>query len=184
MKAVVSLLLTACAAGSAVSAEITSNGTGGGLWSDPATWHGRQVPGPRDDVAIRKYDVVSFDRIDETEPSCHRLQIDPKGVLQFKVNAGRVVCTLPDVVESFGTIKLDGTRSVKDHLELRLTGDRRRLILRKGAGLLLYGHAQSPPGKKNVSVYSVGAERQPAPWRWSRRTARRRSTGSGPRSAT
>jgi len=40
-----SLLFIASAIGGA--AEIATNGTGGGVWSDPATWRGKVVPGPR-----------------------------------------------------------------------------------------------------------------------------------------
>jgi hypothetical protein len=48
----------------AVGAEVATNGTGGGPWSDKATWKGGVVPGPEDEVTIRKGDVVLFDRDD------------------------------------------------------------------------------------------------------------------------
>jgi len=61
------------------AAEISTNGAGGGAWSDPATWRGKVVPGPADDVVIRKLDVVTFDRNDDGKVSCAKLQIAPPG---------------------------------------------------------------------------------------------------------
>ena len=44
---------------SAGQEKVTTNGLGGGDWSDPATWRGKKVPGAKDDVVIRKGDLVS-----------------------------------------------------------------------------------------------------------------------------
>jgi hypothetical protein len=52
-------------AGPATAGEIYSNGTGGGPWSDPATWRGKAVPGPNDEPVIARGDVVAFDRNDD-----------------------------------------------------------------------------------------------------------------------
>lgn len=43
------------------TATITSNGVGGGLWSNPATWAGGKVPTPTNPVVIASGDVVNFD---------------------------------------------------------------------------------------------------------------------------
>src|SRR5262249_3880464 len=51
--------------GSGRADEITSNGRGGGPWSDPTTWRGKKGPGPEDDVVIARQDVVLFDRNDD-----------------------------------------------------------------------------------------------------------------------
>src|ERR1700722_7903976 len=90
------------------AAEISTNGIGGGAWSDPATWSTKAVPGPKDDVIIRKFDAVVFDRNDDGKVSCARLQIDPKGVLMFKTGAGKQTFCVAEAIETYGTIKLDG----------------------------------------------------------------------------
>ncbi len=148
-------LLFACPVASA--AEISSNGTGGGTWSDPATWRGKAVPGSKDDVVIQKFDIVHFDKNDDGKISCNKLQIDPRGALMFKTGAGKQVCCVADAIESFGIIKLDGTKSATDFLELRLVGDtaeKRKIKLKKGAALLLYGKANLPDDKRNVALSS------------------------------
>ena len=139
------------------AAEISSNGVGGGAWSDPMTWRGKKVPGPVDDVVIQKYDTVAFDRNDDGKVSCRKLQIDPRGLFTFKTGAGKQLCAVGDAVESFGVIKLDGTRSANDSLELRLLGDtadKRKIKLGKGGGLLLYGKDNLPDGRRNVALTS------------------------------
>ncbi|MBM3993738.1 MAG: right-handed parallel beta-helix repeat-containing protein [Planctomycetes bacterium] len=146
------LICSVCSA-----AEISSNGLGGGVWSDPATWRGKKVPGPFDDVVIQKLDVVTFDRNDDGKVSCQKVQIDPKGMLTFKTGVGKLVCCVADSIESFGAIKLDGTKSGGDHLELRMIGDnaeKRKVKLKKGAALLLYGKANLPDDRRNVAVRS------------------------------
>jgi hypothetical protein len=60
------LLLTL--GGRAAAAEVVTNGTGGGLWTDKATWKGGTVPGREDEVTIRKGDAVVFDRDDGGPP--------------------------------------------------------------------------------------------------------------------
>jgi hypothetical protein len=134
------------------AAEISSNGLGGGPWNDPATWRGKAVPGPDDDVVITKGDVVLFSGNDdkvallETGPavvggsetwaacaalvtgtagkvSCQKLYIDPKAVLSFKSGGGKQTLSVAGPIEAFGTIKLDAHNTASDSLELRLVGD-------------------------------------------------------------
>ncbi|MBI2805815.1 MAG: right-handed parallel beta-helix repeat-containing protein [Planctomycetes bacterium] len=141
----------------AAAAEITTNGTGGGPWSAPATWQGNAVPGPGDTVVIRKFDAVTFDRNDDGKISCRKLHIDPRGGLLFKTGAGKIVLCVGDVIESFGAIKLDGTKSATDEIELRMVGDtaaKRKIKLAKGAALLLYGKANLPKDRRNVGLTS------------------------------
>jgi hypothetical protein len=159
-KSVLRFLITAISLGAssfASAAEISTNGIGGGPWSDPATWRGKAVPSPKDDVVIQKHDIVSFDRNDDGKVSCRKLQIDPKGVFVFKTGAGKQICCVADALESFGVIKLDGTKSAGDFLELRMVGDsadKRKIKLGKGANLLLYGNANLPDNKRNVALSS------------------------------
>jgi len=139
------------------AAEISTNGTGGGPWSDPATWHKNAVPGPGDDVIIQKFDIVAFDRNDDAKISCRKLQIDPKGAFIFKTGSGKSICCIADALESYGVIKLDGTKSTSDYFELRLVGDtldKRKVKLNKGAAFLLYGKTNLPDGKCNVALTS------------------------------
>jgi parallel beta-helix repeat protein len=78
-------------------------------------------------------------------------------VLQFKTGAGKIICCVTEGVESFGIIKLDGTRSAADVLELRMLGDtaeRRKIKLGKGAALLLYGRPNLPKDRRNVGLSS------------------------------
>src|SRR5581483_539013 len=96
-------------AGGVRAAEVTTNGTGGGPWSEAATWRGGAVPGAGDEVTIRKGDAVVFDRNDDGKTTCAKLFIDPQGVLRFKTGAGKVVLVVSGPVESFGLVKLDGT---------------------------------------------------------------------------
>jgi hypothetical protein len=58
------IILVVTSGNSAPAAEIATNGTGGGPWSDKATWKGGAVPGADDEVTIRKGDTVVFDRDD------------------------------------------------------------------------------------------------------------------------
>ncbi len=142
--------------GAAPAAEVTTNGTGGGPWTDPATWRGKAVPKPEDEVTIRKGDDVVFDRNDDGKTTCAKLFIDPQGALRFKTGVGKVVLVVAGPVESFGLVKLDGTTSADDFHELRLTGktpQERSAKFDKG-GLVLSGKAGLPGGKHNVRIVS------------------------------
>jgi hypothetical protein len=150
-------LFVLMAAASAHAGEISTNGIGGGPWSDPATWRGKVVPTAADDVFIQKLDIVTFDRNDDGKVSCRKLQIDPKGVLTFKTGAGKQICCVAEAIESFGVIKLDGTKSASAFVELRMVGtsaDKRKIKLNKGANLLLYGKANLPENRRNAALSS------------------------------
>jgi hypothetical protein len=134
------------------AAEVTSNGTGGGAWSDPTTWRGKTVPGPEDDAVVARGDLVVFDRNDDTlayvetaaslvggdniwadcaallvgsqgKTTCRQLLIDPKGMLTFKSGAGRLCFCCAGPVEAYGTFKLDARASASDRFEFRLVGE-------------------------------------------------------------
>ncbi len=51
-------LIFLVAASFTAAQTIYSNGTGGGLWSDPSTWQGGVVPTVNDDVFINGVDSV------------------------------------------------------------------------------------------------------------------------------
>jgi Right handed beta helix region len=161
--AVVSILLLAI--GSAPAAEITSNGKGGGAWSNPATWLGQNVPGADDDAVIQKGDIIDFDRDDDGKVTCRKLLIDPRGAFRFKTGQGKITCCLAGPVEARGLIQLDGTKSANDSLELRLVGSERNLRavqLLKGAALVVRGRADLPDGRRNVALTSpkVGHQKE------------------------
>jgi Right handed beta helix region len=137
------------------AAEISTNTTGGGAWSEAATWKGKKVPGPEDEVVIAKGDTVVFDRDDDGKVTCLKLFIDPQGALKFKTNAGRITCCVAGVVESYGLLKFDGTEAAADHHELRLVGktpDDRSFKMMKGATLQMAGRDKLALGRKNVAI--------------------------------
>jgi hypothetical protein len=109
-------------------------------------------------VVIRKGDVVVYDAGNKDgNVSCQKLFIDPKGSLTFKTGAGTQVLCLGDAVESYGPIKLDGTKSANDHLEIRFVGDthtKRVVKLLKGGALVAWGKADLPAGRRNVAFVS------------------------------
>src|SRR6185295_7730642 len=140
------------------AAEVTSNGTGGGNWSDPATWRTKAVPAATDDVVISKGDSVVFDRNDGGDKvTCQKLYLDPASVLSWKTGAGAMMLTLSDALESYGVVKLDGTKAATDLLVLRLVGatpEKRTVKFIKGAGLVVMGRPNLPDGKLNVALAS------------------------------
>lgn len=143
---------------SAASAdEIYSNATGGGEWSDPATWRGGKVPAAEDDVVIARDDTITFDRNDDGRVTCHNLSLDPRGVLQFKQNAGPIVFCASGLIESYGYLRLDATKSAKDQHELRLLAEdpeQRMLKIAKGGGLVVSGKLGLPKGRRNAVLVS------------------------------
>jgi hypothetical protein len=149
-------LVLALLPGGARAAEVTTNGTGGGAWSEPATWRGRAVPRAEDEVTIRKGDAIVFDRNDDGKTTCAKLFIDPQGALRFKTGIGKVVFVVGGVVESSGLVKLDGTAATDFH-EFRLAGktpEERTAKFDKGSGLIASGKANLPGGKHNVLIAS------------------------------
>ena len=138
--------------------EVHTNGTGGGLWSDPATWRTKSVPKPTDDAVISRGDVVVFDRNDDGRISCHQLFIDPRGSLVFKTGSGKQIFCAGGPIEAFGAIKLDASRSASDLLELRMVAaaaNQRVVKLLKGGALLVVGRDHLPEGRRNAIVTSL-----------------------------
>jgi parallel beta-helix repeat protein len=133
------VLAMACASG-ALAAEVTTNGTGGGLWSDPATWRTKTVPTAGDSAVIASGDAVAFDRDDTDKITCAELYIDPSGSLSFK-GGGKRVFVAGGAIESYGAIKIDATQG-DEPMALFFGGDKAEklsLKLQKGGSLLVYG---------------------------------------------
>lgn len=154
------LLLTILAlAAPAHAAEIYSNGSGGGPWTEGGSWRGGKPPAPEDDVVIARDDTITFDRNDTGKVTCLKLSLDPRAVLQFKQNAGAIVFTAGDAIESYGTIKLDASKAATDRHELRLAAEdieQRSLKIFKGGGLIVSGRNVLAKAKKNATLVGVG----------------------------
>ncbi len=147
--------------GWASSAEIHSNGLGGGDWSDPLSWREQAVPKSDDDAVISRGDVIVFDRNDDGQITCKQIFIDPKGALTFKSGAGRVLLAPAGQIESFGAVLIDGTRSAADKHEVRMIGPTaadRTIKLMKGGKLTIAGRRNLPHGKHNVTLASGPSE--------------------------
>jgi len=132
-----------------LSLEIHSNGTGGGLWSNPSTWMGGKVPDSNDTVIISMRDNVVFDVSGKEEPSCSGLKIDPEGILAFKKMPGILVLTVKGGIKSYGAIRLDTTSSETGAQELRLLPPAEITMLENSA-FLVYGKPVS--GNESVNI--------------------------------
>jgi hypothetical protein len=150
------------AAPAASAADVYSNGVGGGDWSDPGSWREKAVPTAQDQVVISRGDVIEFDRNDDGKTTCQQIFIDPKGTLGFKHGSGRTVCRVAGQVESYGAIKIDGSRSAADHFELQLMGSpsERTVKLLKNASLMVTGRHNQPHGKHNVVIAAPAVDGQ------------------------
>ncbi len=154
-------LVTCCATG--VADEIYSNASGGGEWTDPATWRGGKVPAADDEVVIARDDSVTFNRNDDGQITCKQLSLDPRSVLQFKVGAGPIVFSAGGLVESYGYIRLDASKSAKDRHEFRLLAEdpeQRMLKIAKGGGLVMSGRLGLPQGKRNALIVSMPPKKE------------------------
>lgn len=153
MRPFTSLLLLGCAT-LASAKEITSNGLGGGRWSDTTTWRGGAVPGAEDEVVVGARDTVVFDRNDTEGATCKQLILDPNSNFAFQSGLGKRTLTVNGSIEAFGSIKMHAAAKT-DEMEIRLAGatDAERVIkLGRGAALLLLGRPDLPNGKRNVSI--------------------------------
>jgi len=148
------------------AASVYSNGTGGGLWSEPATWRGGNVPAAADDVVIAARDTVMFNLASKPDadasPTCTSLELDPLGVLTFQCGESDRRLIVAGAVVNYGIIKIDATRSGGVN-ELRLVSQdqdhkNRSIIVNKNAELLLYGAKDGPADRRNVLIATGGPD--------------------------
>ena len=120
----IGVVCAACLAlgGRAVAADIHSNGRGGGVWSDPGTWKGSALPGTGDVAIVATGDGVIFDGTNTERLTCRQLMIDPRGILSFKADEGQYVLSVGGPVETYGTIRMEGSKAPEGSMELRLMG--------------------------------------------------------------
>lgn len=140
--------------------EYHSNGCGGGNWSDPETWHEKIVPAGADIVVIAADDTVVFDGHSTEEPGCRKIQIDPRGVLTFKADEQAHTLNVAGPVESYGTIRMDGSKSPLGVMELRLVAEaeeERTIRMLPNSTLFLNG-VEREGGHKNVVLGAFAAQ--------------------------
>ncbi len=143
-----------CLAAVADAKEVTSNGLGGGRWSDTNTWRGGVVPTAEDDAVIGARDTVLFDRDDSETPTCKQLILDPNSNLAFQSGLGRRTLTVNGPIEAFGSIKMHAAAAA-DEMEIRLASvvaTERVIKLSRGASFLVLGRPDLPDGKRNAAI--------------------------------
>lgn len=146
--------------------EVHSNARGGGPWSETTTWFGKKIPSATDTVVIAAKDAITFDRDDKETVSCKSLAIDPNGMLILQKGGGKRRMNVAGPIESYGTIRLDGTGSDEDSLELRLVSEapeERYIVLQANSSLILNGREGLAEGRCNVTLSSLGKAFDPTP---------------------
>ena len=86
----------------AIAGNITSNGTGGGLWSAPSTWTGGVVPGTSDKVTIKNGDIVNID----ADGGAYNLNVGEgtSGTLQFEATTARILSVYNNATIAAGAV--------------------------------------------------------------------------------
>ena len=103
------------------NAQISSNGTGGGLWSSTATWSGGVVPTASDDVTIKDGDAVTID----VAAVANSLNVGEgaSGILTFDAATAQTLTVQTDVtIAPGGTFQSAATGTVTTHV-LSLAGN-------------------------------------------------------------
>jgi len=152
-------VLAILAAAACRAAEIHSNGSGGGRWSDPATWHGSRLPAADDTVVIATGDTVAVDAAAaDTGAMIRGLSIDPDSALVLRaIEARSLLLTIAGPVECYGTIRLEGVHAARGTVEVRLTAEDpqdRVVRLRQNGSFLAYGREGLDGGNRNVILRS------------------------------
>jgi parallel beta-helix repeat protein len=159
----VSLLAAMVAVRPSEAVEIHSNGSGGGEWSDPETWHGGQVPSADDVVIVAMRDTVRLSGKDAVSADCQQLYIDPEGILALTAGRNQLTLTVAGPIESYGTIRMDGTKSPRGRVALRLVGStaqERTVRLLENSALLAYGRKGLPEDSRNVLITAAQTEEE------------------------
>lgn len=155
------LVVVALSARTLPAVEIHSNGQGGGNWNSPTTWHGGKVPQSLDTVVIAMRDTVAYDRVGILTPACAGLFLDPEAILTFKQAEGKTVLAVDGSIESYGVIKIDGTKSRDGSYELRVVsrpGLQNVIRLLQDSALLVYGREGLPENARNVIIHGAVIE--------------------------
>src|SRR5690554_3867611 len=95
----ISVILFLIAGIMSVPAQIQSNGTDGGLWSNAATWQGGTVPTSTDNVTILGSDSVWT----TTATTCNNLTINSGGI--FGANTSGQALSVTGTLTMLGTSK-------------------------------------------------------------------------------
>lgn len=101
--------------------SLTSNGTGGGLWSDPATWSGGVIPTATDSVTIKNGDVVTINMAS----TAYALLVGEgiSGTLQFEATSIRTLTVVSNVTIAAGGIFQSATTGTTTAHTLYLGGN-------------------------------------------------------------
>jgi hypothetical protein len=97
------------------NAQISSNGTGGGLWSSTSTWSGGVVPTTSDNVTIKNGDAVTIN----VAASANSLTVGQgaSGILTFASAAAQTLTVQTDVIiATGGTFQSATTGTVTTHV--------------------------------------------------------------------
>ncbi|MEP6952141.1 MAG: T9SS type A sorting domain-containing protein [Ginsengibacter sp.] len=101
--------------------QISSNGTGGGLWSSTATWSGGVVPTASDDVTIKNGDAVTIDVA--AVANSVNVGAGASGTLTFDANTAETLTVQTDVtIAPGGAFQSATTGTVTTHV-LSLAGN-------------------------------------------------------------
>ena len=138
------------------SAELYSNGVGGGPWTEPASWRGKAVPGTGDVVVVATGDTIVFDGNCTNRTACCQIMIDPQAALTFKADNAPHRLSVGGSIEAYGILRMDGTKAGEQgSMELSLAGkteNDRVIRLQRGAALFTYGADRLIDGCRNVRI--------------------------------
>lgn len=98
-----------------------SNGKGGGLWSNPATWEGGKVP-TAGEVSVLGKDVVDLDPAAGSALNLDEIVIDARGALRVVgTNKTSVTITLKRALRVFGGLIVDFSKDPEGRCEFQWT---------------------------------------------------------------
>lgn len=135
-------------------ATITSNGTGGGLWSAPSTWNGGVVPVDDDTVVIASGDTVTFD-VDTSGFASGIAGITVTGTLTVSTTTSSYLkMKASTYITGAGTLNI-GTLAAPIPFTTKFTADLANYRIEGGSGLTCTVYAAEPVYK---AIYLSGAE--------------------------
>ncbi len=132
------------------AADIMSNGTGGGDWSNPASWDSG-VPTANDTVDIRPGDTITIDTLNATSSE---LDITINGVLKFSTSVPSALT----IVDGDLNVNTGGTLQMGTQADPIPSGITATLILAYGSSPGEYGLIINDGGK----FYTYGDVKTPA----------------------